>query len=58
MSVFKEYKWKQCYDGVNESITPSAPETCSKGVDIHTTIDSDHAGDELTRQYRMIYFIF
>ena len=43
---------------VKEAIPPSAPEVRGKGVDLHLYVDSDHAGEEVTRCSRTGFFIF
>eukprot|EP00804_Cyclotella_cryptica_P014744 CCRYP_021054-RA/>CCRYP_021054-RA protein AED:0.43 eAED:0.43 QI:0/0/0/1/0/0/2/0/144 len=52
MSDFKECSWKQFDGNVTEAIPPNAPEPRGKDVDLQMFVDSDHAGDKLTRRSR------
>ena len=58
MSDFKECDWKQFYGDVTEAIPPNAPEPRGKDVDLRMFVDSDHAGDKLTRRSRTGFMIF
>jgi hypothetical protein len=58
MSVFKECDWKQYYGDVNEAIPPNAPEAQGKEVDLRLFVDSDHAGDQRTRQSRTGFIMY
>eukprot|EP00804_Cyclotella_cryptica_P003089 CCRYP_006074-RA/>CCRYP_006074-RA protein AED:0.29 eAED:0.04 QI:0/0/0/0.75/0.33/0.5/4/0/1079 len=58
MSDFKECDWKQFYGDVKEAIPPNAPEPRGKDVDLRMFVDSDHAGDKLTRRSRTGFMIF
>ena len=58
MSDFKECDWKQFYGDVTEAIPPNAPEPRGKDVDLRMFVDSDHAGDRLTRCSRTGFMIF
>ena len=40
-----------------ESIPPNAPYPRGKAVDLHIWVDSEHAGDKMTRQSCTGYFI-
>ena len=55
---FMEHDWKHFYGDVTEAIPPDAPEPRGKEVEIRMLVDSDHAGDKLTRRSRSGYFIF
>ena len=49
---------KTFYGDVNESIPPNAPDPRGKAVDLRIWVDSDHAGDKMTKRSRTGYFIF
>ena len=57
-SAFVEHDWKQFYGELTEAIPPNAPEPRGKEVEIRMFVDSDHAGDKLTRRSRTGYFMF
>ena len=42
---------------MTKSIPPNAPDPRGKSVDLSMWVDSDHAGDKLTRRSRTGYFI-
>ena len=46
------------YGDVTESIPPNAPDPRGKSVDLRMWVDSDHAGDKMTRRTNTGYFIF
>jgi len=54
---FPSHDWAKFYGDVKESIPPNAPPPRGKDVDIRLYVDSDHAGDHLTRRSRSGYFI-
>jgi hypothetical protein len=58
MSDFKICDWKNFYGNVEEAIPTDAPESRGKEVDLRLYVDSDHAGEKLTRRSRTGYFIF
>jgi len=58
MSGFKECDWKNFYGNAKEAKPHNAPEPRGKEVDLRLYVDSDHAGDPLTRRSRSGYFIF
>ena len=58
MSVFKKCDWKHFYGEVKEAIPLNTPKLCSKEVDLHMFVDSDHAGDNLTRRSRTGFLIY
>ena len=58
MGSFKECDWKTFYGDAKEAIPPNAPEARGKEVDLRLYVDSDHAGEELTRRSRTGFFIF
>ena len=43
---------------MTEAIPPNAPDPRGKSVDLRMWVDSDHAGDKITRQSHTGYFIF
>ena len=52
------YEWKTFYGDVIKDIPPNAPDPRGESVDLHMWVDSDHAGDKVTRRLRTGYFIF
>jgi len=58
MSQFKECEWKTFYASAKEAIPGNAPEPRGKEVDLRLYVDSDHAGDTVTRRSRSGFFIF
>jgi hypothetical protein len=58
MREFKECDWKEFYGDVTEAIPPNAPVPRGKEVDIRLYVDSDHAGDLLTRRSRSGYLVY
>ena len=57
MSMLHEHDWYHFYGAMKEVITPNAPETRGKEVDLRIFVDSDHPGDKLTRRSRTGYII-
>ena len=57
-SQFKECDWKSFYSSAKEAIPGNAPEPRGKDVDLRLFVDSDHAGDTVTRRSRTGFFIF
>ena len=57
-TIFPTYEWTEFYGDVQESLPPNAPATRGKDVDLRMYVDSDHAGDQVTRRSRTGYFIF
>ncbi len=57
-SIFMQLDWKHFYGDIVEAVPPDAPEPRGKEVDIRMFVNSDHAGDKLTRRSRSGYFIF
>jgi len=51
-------EWKEFYGDVTEAIPPNAPKPRGKDVDLRMMVDSDHAGDKVTRRSRSGYFIW
>ena len=58
MSDFKECDWKIFYGDVKEAVPPGAPVVRGKEVDLRLYVDSDHAGEHLTRRSHTGFFIF
>ena len=58
MSTFKECDWKAFYGNAKEAVPPNAPPPRGKEVDLRLYVDSDHAGEKLTRRSRTGFFIF
>ena len=58
MSVFKQCDWKEFYGDMMEPVPLNAPEPCGCDVDLHMFVDSDHAGDKLTRRSRTGFIIY
>jgi hypothetical protein len=58
MTVFQQCDWKEFYGDVSEAIPTDAPEPLGKDVDVRMMVDSDHAGDKLTRRSRTGYLIY
>ena len=46
------------YGDVTKDIPPNAPDPKGKVVDLCMWVDSEHAGDKITRRSRTGYFIF
>ena len=57
-SIFTDYDWKYFYGDAKEAIPPNSPAPCGKGVDLRAKVDSDYAGDKVTRRSRTGYSIF
>ena len=49
-SVFKHCDWQQFYQKAEEAITPNAPKTKGKEVNLQMMVDSNHAGEKVTRR--------
>ena len=58
MGMFKKCDWKDFYGDAVEAIPPNAPEPRGKEVDLRLFVDSDHAGEKLTRRSRTGYIAF
>jgi hypothetical protein len=58
MGAFIQTDWKSVYGDVNEMIPPDAPGKCWKEVDLRLFVDSDHAGEQVTRRSRTGYVIY
>ena len=49
---FVSHDWKRFYGEVKEAIPKDAPKPRGREVDLRLFVDSDHAGDRLTRRSR------
>ena len=58
MNHFKECEWKTFYASTKEAIPGNVPAPRGKEVDLRQYVDSDHAGDTVTRRLRSGFFIF
>jgi len=56
--MFKKYDWTEQYYGAEEPIPANAPEALGKAVDLRLYVDSDHAGEKLTRRSRTGWLIY
>ena len=58
-TVFQDENWEYTpYSGAKESIPAYAPEERGLGFKVNANVDSDHAGDNITRQSRTGYIVF
>ena len=57
MSMFQEHYCCDFYGDMKEVIPPNAPAPRGKEFDLRIFVDSEHAGDKLTRRSRAIYII-
>ena len=58
MLQFKKQDWSQTINGeLNEAISPNAQLACGRGMRMAVWVDSDHAGELLTRRSRTGYLI-
>jgi hypothetical protein len=55
---FKDCDWKHFYGEVEEAKPTNAPPARGKEIDLRLYVDSDHAGDRLTRRSRTGFFIY
>ena len=53
-----ELDWRDFYGDVKELVPPDAPVPRGKHVQMTTFVDSDHAGDQVTRRSRTGVLIF
>ena len=56
-SLFEIHDWRHFYGDIKEPIPPDAPKPRGKEVDLLMDVDSDNAGDKVTRRSRTGYFI-
>ena len=57
-SFNKEAEWETFYKGAKEAVPPNAPKPLGKEVELRLFVDSDHAGDKVTRRSRTGFMIF
>jgi hypothetical protein len=57
-SQFVECDWSDFYAGAVEAIPPNAPKPLGKGATLRMFVDSDHAGDAVSRRSRTGFVIF
>jgi len=50
--------WSDFYKDVKEQVPPDSPEPRGQAVDLTAFVDSDHAGDTVTRRSRTGIFLF
>jgi hypothetical protein len=50
--------WREFYGDIKEPIPPNAPEERGRELVVRLFVDSDHAGDKLTRRSRTGYLIY
>jgi hypothetical protein len=58
MGTFIKTYWKSMYGDVKEMIPSDAPVSLGKEVDMHLFVDSDHAGEQITRRSRTGFVIY
>ena len=57
-SNFVECDWSDFYPGASEALPPNAPKPLGNGVMLRMFVDSDHAGDKVSRRSRTGFVIF
>ena len=57
-SDFKKYDWQEFYRDAKEALPPNMPPARGRAVDLRLYVDSDHAGDKVTRRSRTGYIIY
>lgn len=58
LDSFPTYDWTEFYGDVTEAIPTDMPKPLGKEVDLRMMVDSDHAGDKLTRRSRTGFLIY
>jgi hypothetical protein len=58
MRAFIKTDWKPMYGDIKEEISPNAPVTRGKEIDLRLFVDSDHAGEHFTRRSRTGFVIY
>ena len=56
--AFKEHDWYEFYHDTKERLPSDSPKPCGNTVLTHCFLDSDHAGDKVTRRSQMVILIF
>ena len=57
-SQFKDCDWKEFYGDAKEAIPINAPPARGKGVDLRLYVDSDFAGNSVTRRSRTGFLVY
>ena len=57
-SDFVECDWSDFYPGAEEALLPNTPKPLGKGVMLRIFVDSNHAGDKVSRCSRTGFVIF
>ena len=55
---FTKFDWEDFYKDAVEQISPYAPEPRSRSLFLHVFVDSDHAGDKVTRRSQTGILVF
>lgn len=55
---FNGFEWEEFYKDAVEPISPNAPEARGRPLHLHAFVDSDHAGDKVTRRSQTGILIF
>jgi hypothetical protein len=58
MRAFIKTDWKPMYGDFKEAITPNAPVTRGKAIDLCFFVDSYHTGEHFTRRSRTGFVIY
>ena len=59
LNLFQEEDWIHSqYGDIKEELPPNMPESLGKGIKIVAYVDSDHAGDSITRRSRTGFIIY
>jgi hypothetical protein len=58
LDSFPTFDWTEFYGDVTEAIPTDMPKPLRKEVDLPMMVDSDHAGDELTRRSHTGFLIY
>jgi hypothetical protein len=58
MGSFIRTDWNSMYGDVKQMIPPDAPVPRGNDVDLRVFVESDHAGEKITRTSRTVYVIY
>ena len=58
IDTLPKHDWKKFYGDVKEAMPPGMPDPLVKKVAICCFVDTNHAGEKLTRRYRSGFIIF
>ena len=58
IATFPKHYWTRFYGDVKEAMTPDIPKPLGKEVVMRCFLDSDHAGEKLTRRSHSVFIIF